>query len=163
MFSETAWRLSGSEPDHSSWQCKESHRCCHAPLAPRRWQWEILEHPPYSPDMSPCDYDLLAKMKEPLRGSRYNTRDERIRAIERSLGNINKGRCAYDVWSLPNLWQKEINKGATILKAHKCCTSVNKAKSETSDRLPLLFNPTFVYLNIYCLCNKIIFQFIGYI
>jgi len=32
----------------------------------RCWRWEILEQPPYSPDMSPCDYDLFAKMKEPL-------------------------------------------------------------------------------------------------
>ena len=28
----------------------------------RRWQWKILEHPPYPPDMSPCDYDLFAKV-----------------------------------------------------------------------------------------------------
>ena len=27
-----------------------------------RWQWEKLEQLPYSPDMSPCDYDLFAKM-----------------------------------------------------------------------------------------------------
>ncbi|KAJ4426052.1 hypothetical protein ANN_27679 [Periplaneta americana] len=33
----------------------------------RRWQWEILEHPPYSPDISPCDYDLLTK------GGQYGT------------------------------------------------------------------------------------------
>ena len=46
-----------------------------------RWQWEILEHPPYSPDMSPCDYDVSAKVKEPLRSTRYNTTDEIIRAI----------------------------------------------------------------------------------
>ena len=26
--------LSGAEPQHSSRQCKESHRCCHGPLAP---------------------------------------------------------------------------------------------------------------------------------
>ena len=32
----------------------------------RCWRWEILGQPPYSPDMSPCDYDLFAKMKEPL-------------------------------------------------------------------------------------------------
>ena len=25
----------------------------------RRWQSKILEHPPYSPDMSPYDYDLF--------------------------------------------------------------------------------------------------------
>ncbi|KAJ4437127.1 hypothetical protein ANN_17262 [Periplaneta americana] len=33
----------------------------------RRWQWEILEHPPYSPDMSPCDYELFTK------GGQYGT------------------------------------------------------------------------------------------
>jgi transposase len=36
----------------------------------RSWRWEILEHPSYSPDMSPCVFDLFAKMKEPLRGTR---------------------------------------------------------------------------------------------
>ncbi|KFM60570.1 Mariner Mos1 transposase, partial [Stegodyphus mimosarum] len=32
----------------------------------RRWQWKILEHPPCSPDMSPCDFDLFLKLKELL-------------------------------------------------------------------------------------------------
>ena len=66
----------------------------------RRWQWEVLVHPPYSPYMSTCDYDLFAKVKESLRGTRYNTRDERIRAIERSIRNINKdGRAGlYDAF-----------------------------------------------------------------
>ena len=40
--------------------------------------------------MSPCDYDLLTKEKEPLRRTRYNTRDELIRALGRSIRNINK-------------------------------------------------------------------------
>ncbi|KAJ4436868.1 hypothetical protein ANN_17000 [Periplaneta americana] len=31
-----------------------------------RWEWKVLEHPPYSPDMSPYDYDLFTRMKEPL-------------------------------------------------------------------------------------------------
>ena len=31
-----------------------------------RWQWEILEHQPFSPDTCPRDYDLFAKVKEPL-------------------------------------------------------------------------------------------------
>ena len=54
------------------------------------WQWEILEHPPYLSDMSPCDYDLYAKVKEPLWGTRYNTRDELIHAIGQSIRNSNK-------------------------------------------------------------------------
>ena len=35
----------------------------------RRWQLEILEHPPYSPDMIQCDCDLFSKVKEPLKGT----------------------------------------------------------------------------------------------
>ena len=106
------------------------------------WQWEILEHPPYSPDMSPCDYNLFPKVKEPLRGTWYNTRDELIRAIGPSIRNINKDGCADGVRRLPNVWQKVINKGATILKVHKCCIPVNKAMSEISNYcLYLLSNP----------------------
>jgi len=28
-----------------------------------RWQWEVPYHPPYSPDISPCDFDLIRKVK----------------------------------------------------------------------------------------------------
>ncbi|KFM70806.1 Mariner Mos1 transposase, partial [Stegodyphus mimosarum] len=28
----------------------------------KRWSWEVLYHPPYSPDLSPWDYDLIPKM-----------------------------------------------------------------------------------------------------
>ena len=69
----------------------------------RRWQREILEHPLYSTDMSPCDCDLFAKVKEPLRGTRYNTRDELIRAIGRSIRNIYKDGRADGVRRLPNI------------------------------------------------------------
>ncbi|PNF15400.1 hypothetical protein B7P43_G00941, partial [Cryptotermes secundus] len=72
----------------------------------RRWRWEILQHSPYSPDMSPCDYDLFAKMKEPLRGTRYNTREEIIRAVERSLLDINRSGRADGVRRFPQIWQK---------------------------------------------------------
>ena len=71
-----------------------------------RWQWEILEHPPYSPDMSPCNYDLFAKVIEPVRGSRYNTRAELIHALGRSIRNIKKGGHADGVENLPNIWEK---------------------------------------------------------
>ena len=94
------------------------------------WQWEILGHPPYSPNTSPCDYDLFTKVKEPLRGTWYNAR-ELIRAIGRSTQNINEDRCDDDVRRLPNSWQKVINKGGgTILKIYKCCTPVKKAMSK---------------------------------
>ena len=88
----------------------------------RCWQWKFLEHLQNSPDMSPCDYDPFAKVKEPLRRTRYNTKDELIRAIGWSIRNIKKDGRSDSVRRLPNLWQKMIKKVATILKGRKCCT-----------------------------------------
>ena len=38
--------------------------------------WETLEHPLYSPDLSPCDYFLFAAMKKSLGGDRFVNNDE---------------------------------------------------------------------------------------
>ncbi|KAJ4441169.1 hypothetical protein ANN_11020 [Periplaneta americana] len=56
----------------------------------------------------PCDYDLFTKVKEPLRGTRYNTRDELVRALGRSIRNINKDGRADGVRRLPSIWQKDM-------------------------------------------------------
>ncbi|GFW62311.1 hypothetical protein TNCV_289851 [Trichonephila clavipes] len=37
----------------------------------RRCEWEELEHPPYSPDILPCGFDLIPKVKDPICGARY--------------------------------------------------------------------------------------------
>ena len=66
--------------------------------------------------LSPCDYNLLPKVKEPLRRTRYNTRDELIRAIGRPKRKINKDGRADDVRPLPKIWQKVINKGSDYIE-----------------------------------------------
>ena len=43
----------------------------------------VTEHPPYSHDMSPCDYDLSTKVKEPQRGIMYNITGELMCIIGR--------------------------------------------------------------------------------
>ncbi|KAJ4438220.1 hypothetical protein ANN_14159 [Periplaneta americana] len=58
--------------------------------------------------LSPCDYDLFTKVKEPLRGTRCNIRDEFIHAIGRSIRNINEDGRADGVRRLPNIWQKSL-------------------------------------------------------
>ena len=55
-------------------------------------------------------YDLFAKVKEPLRGSWYNSRDELIDAMGRSIRNINKYGRADGVQRPPNICQKMINR-----------------------------------------------------
>jgi len=40
-----------------------------------RWNWAVLEHPTYSPDMNPCDCDLFREVKEILRAACFRTRE----------------------------------------------------------------------------------------
>ena len=50
-----------------------AHKCKQVAELLTSYQWEVLEHPPYSPDMSPPDYDLFPKLKENLRGHRFES------------------------------------------------------------------------------------------
>lgn len=49
-----------------------------------------VRHPPYSPDLSPCDFWLFPKLKTPLKGSRFESREEIIRNATTELNTIPK-------------------------------------------------------------------------
>ena len=34
----------------------------------QRFDWETLQHPPYSPDLSPCDFYVFGDLKKDIRG-----------------------------------------------------------------------------------------------
>jgi histone-lysine N-methyltransferase SETMAR len=42
----------------------------------RRHCFEILPHPPYSPDLAPCDFHLFPKIKRSMKGKRFGSLDE---------------------------------------------------------------------------------------
>jgi hypothetical protein len=39
-------------------------------------KWELLEHPPYSPDFAPTDFHLFGPLKEHLGGKRFADDEE---------------------------------------------------------------------------------------
>lgn len=43
--------------------------------------FEMLNHPPYSPDLAPCDYYLFPKLKKELRGKKFSNDEEVKSAI----------------------------------------------------------------------------------
>ena len=45
-------------------------------------------HPPYSPDLAPCDFWLFPKLKENLRGNRYSTIEDMKEAVTRVLNTL---------------------------------------------------------------------------
>ena len=39
----------------------------------QHFRWEILHHPPYSPDLSPCDFHMFGPLKRALKGAGSKT------------------------------------------------------------------------------------------
>ena len=44
--------------------------------------YELLPHPPYSPDLAPSDYRLFAELKKMLQGKRFGSNEEVIAETE---------------------------------------------------------------------------------
>ena len=45
-------------------------------------------HPPYSPDLAPCDFWLFPKLKESLRGCRNETIEEMKEAVMKVIDTL---------------------------------------------------------------------------
>ena len=44
--------------------------------------FELIDHPPYSPDLAPSDYFLFPNLKKHLAGKQYKSDDDVISAVE---------------------------------------------------------------------------------
>ena len=42
----------------------------------QRFGWETLQHPPYSPDLSPCDFHISGDLKKEVRGRLFHSDEE---------------------------------------------------------------------------------------
>ena len=64
----------------SSWQCTRSRVTSCAEFLAQHQITQVTQ-PLYCPDLAPCDFQLLPKLKSPLKGKRFQTIDERFRKI----------------------------------------------------------------------------------
>ena len=49
-----------------------------------------LLHPPYSPDMAPCDFWFIPRLESPLKGGHFLDREELIRATDNAIRDLTK-------------------------------------------------------------------------
>lgn len=76
----------------------------------RKYGWEVLPHPPYSPDMSPPDFDLFPKLKKPFRGRRFASLEELSAAVTRAVRQLNTNGVLDGIQKLPGRWDSVIAK-----------------------------------------------------
>jgi hypothetical protein len=70
--------------------------------------YEMLEHPPYPPDLAPSDLSL-SKLKLFLVGQRFSSNQEAIAAVERYFADLTKNHHRDGKMALEHRWNKCIS------------------------------------------------------
>jgi transposase len=69
-------------------------------------KWDVLPHPPYSPDLAPSDYHLFGAMKRVLGGKRFRNNEEVIVAMQSWIHKQPKTFLETGIKKLPERWHK---------------------------------------------------------
>jgi histone-lysine N-methyltransferase SETMAR len=75
----------------------------------RDLQYELLEHPPYSPDLAPSDFCLFPKLKLFLAGQCFSSNQEAIAAVEGYFADLMKNHYGDGIMALEHRWNKCIS------------------------------------------------------
>ena len=89
-----------------------SHKCAVVKSFLASEKVKVLNQPPYSPDLSPCDFFLFPRLKKLLSGNKYTSRSSLGRAIYQSLQQIPKEDYMY--LSAFRDWVKRLQKYVSV-------------------------------------------------
>jgi histone-lysine N-methyltransferase SETMAR len=84
----------------------------------RDLHYELLEHPPFSPDLTPSDFHLFSNLKLFLAaGQHFSLNQEAIAAVERYFADLTKNHCRDGIMALEHRWIKCVGlKGDYVVK-----------------------------------------------
>ena len=72
--------------------------------------FELIDHPPYSPDLAPSDYFLFPNLKKHLAGKRYKSDDDVISAVEDFFEGQEENFYATGIRVLQHRWKKCVDR-----------------------------------------------------
>jgi len=75
----------------------------------RDLHYELLEHPPYSPDLAPSDFYLFPKLKLFLAGQRFSSNQKATAAAEGYFADLMKKIYRDGIKALEHRWNKCIS------------------------------------------------------
>ena len=102
MLTKGVRLLADNAPAHSSQAAGEEATRC---------GYQILPHPPYSPDLAPSDFFLFPEMKNPLRGRRFDDRDDVIEEVEQWFAEQSEEFYNAGLRKVKKRWEKCVELG----------------------------------------------------
>ena len=90
----------------------QANASCHKSIATmeklHKLHFELLPHPPYSPDLASSDYYLFANLKKMLPGKRFGSNKEVIVRTEAYFESSNKSFYKKSIKMLEKRWNESI-------------------------------------------------------
>uniref|UniRef100_A0A8C6B954 Tc1-like transposase DDE domain-containing protein n=1 Tax=Monodon monoceros TaxID=40151 RepID=A0A8C6B954_MONMO len=79
--------------------------------------WEVLIHPPYSPDTASSDFHLFWSLQNSLNGKNFNSLEDYKRHLEEFFAQQDKKFWEDGIMKLPEKWQKVVEQnGEYVVK-----------------------------------------------
>jgi len=87
----------------------QPHTAAHTNALIKLFNWEIFDHPPYSLDLAPSDYNLFTKIKVWSATRRFHTNEELMDGVNNWLHNL-----------VAPFFDEGLQKLITVLQVPKC-------------------------------------------
>lgn len=79
------------------------------------FSWDVLPHPPYSPDLAPSDYHLFRSLQNSLNGKKFTNKDALINHLDRFFVDKPKTFWEKGIFDLPNRWTKVVEQSGVYI------------------------------------------------
>ncbi len=86
----------------------------------RKLKWNLLTHPPYSPDLAPSDFYLFGRLKSDLQGMRFADNDAVIQTVREWIRRQPQAFFEKGIRMLPERWKNCVDSGGSTLKTDMC-------------------------------------------
>ncbi|KAL4112100.1 hypothetical protein QTP88_015948 [Uroleucon formosanum] len=135
-------RVRKKRPDlwKNGWVLHQDNAPAHSAFSIQRFLTEkkisVLQHPPYSPDLAPCDFFLFPKIKCFLKGTHFQTVDDVKMKTEKLLKGLNES----DRQHCFQEWQRRMQQ----------CIDAEGSNERDDGHLEFLNNVTSVTVHVEC-------------